>query len=237
MSQKKQMNRIALDLEMWADEGVDEKGNKISKVEDIIQIGFTIFDPQTNDILEKGGWYVKIHKPLTPYIINLTGITQEDLNTKGISFIDAYKNLCDVSNKHKCFKQLVTWGAGDLEQIRAEHDVYHSDCEDYTGQDFDIATHHVVYYKQGNKEPKPYIVPIPVPWIFGRAECNVKAMYQAKCMRNGKRFNGGLEKSMINEALTFIPYEDNIDGKIILREAHNAIADALNTALMYLHLV
>lgn len=106
------MRRIALDLELNTD--------GTNPTESIIQVGYTVFDTKEG-IIETAGDYIKIDKPLYPFIINLTSISQREIDTKGVSLEQAYLNLLEFCDKHEVkFGQLVTWGSGDLSELKGQ---------------------------------------------------------------------------------------------------------------------
>lgn len=80
---------------------------------DIIQIGATIGDVFTGEILEKLSLYVKASKPIDPFIINLTGITDKILEEKGTTLLEAYNILKEAHNKHSAHRMVIQWGGGD----------------------------------------------------------------------------------------------------------------------------
>lgn len=61
-----------------------------------------------------------------------------------------------------------------------------------------------------------------VKWEFGHSGCNIKHMYQMYAEANGLNTSGGLKKSLNRIGLGW-------EG----RKAHNALADAFNTARMH----
>lgn len=105
------MIRFSLDLELNVD--------GINPTEEIIQVGYTAFNSITGEILETSGDYITISKPLYPFIIKLTGITQNEIDTRGVSISQSYKNLLNFCEKHEIkFGQMVTWGSGDLDEYK-----------------------------------------------------------------------------------------------------------------------
>ena len=109
--------RVALDLELNVD--------GINPCEDIIQIGYSIFETTTGERLYVGGGdYVQINKPLYPYITTLTGITQWDVDNRGVSFQQAYDNLVAKCVEYNVFRQLVTWG-NDREELLEQFNNYY----------------------------------------------------------------------------------------------------------------
>ena len=94
------MNILALDLEMCQPSGT------------IIQVGAAIGSLKTGKVIDTFSRIVNPHEVVSPFITELTGITQEQANN-GTSLIGAYKELVEWKTKHKARKQIVTWGNGD----------------------------------------------------------------------------------------------------------------------------
>lgn len=102
-----QRNYLALDLEL-------EQPSK-----EIIQVGTAVFCLDTEQFLERKTWYITLGKPLSQFITDLTGITDEDLNTKGVSLKQMYSELTELHKKYSCCVNPVTWGGGDHRCLRA----------------------------------------------------------------------------------------------------------------------
>ena len=86
----------------------------------IISLGYCIGDTNTGDILASNDVFVKIDEPLTPFIIELTGITEETLATKGGTLLEAYETIKRDHILHKSFVNTLTWGGGDTEALRTQ---------------------------------------------------------------------------------------------------------------------
>jgi inhibitor of KinA sporulation pathway (predicted exonuclease) len=94
------MKYIALDLEMNQPSGK------------IIQIGYVIFNPLRTDSYIKKCLDIKIDEPITEYITDLTGITQ-DQNDRGISMKVAMEVMKkDVADRNVRL-HVLEWGSGD----------------------------------------------------------------------------------------------------------------------------
>lgn len=104
MSKNKLTNYIFLDLEL----------NQPSNT--IIQIGYVIANIYDDVILEKKCLDVNPNEILNPFIIDLTGIKQEDVD-KGMTLLDAFEVLKADHVKHNCFCNPVTWGGGDSVEL------------------------------------------------------------------------------------------------------------------------
>ena len=82
----------------------------------IIQIGAVVGNITTGEILEKLCINVKIDEPVTEYITNLTGITQEDIDN-GVTLLEAYEKLKEMHLKHDSFINSLCWGGGDIVEL------------------------------------------------------------------------------------------------------------------------
>lgn len=105
----KDLNILSLDLEM----------NQPS--ESIIQVGCIIGNLKTGNILEEYSAYIRVDEIIDPKIIKLTGITQNDVNW-GIKLDEAYMDLKDLHKKYDCFRNCLTWGGGDCQELRKQLD-------------------------------------------------------------------------------------------------------------------
>lgn len=83
----------------------------------IIQVGYVIGDLETGEILERVCREVKVDEIVSDYIVNLTGITQDQIEA-GSSLEDIYKEMKALHTKHGCFRNALTWGGGDSDDLR-----------------------------------------------------------------------------------------------------------------------
>ena len=86
----------------------------------IIQIGAVVGETNTGEISQRLRIYVNPNEPISEFITNLCGITQHDIDTKGIQLDDAYQQLKEFHRKHTEFVNPVTWGGGDSEYLREQ---------------------------------------------------------------------------------------------------------------------
>lgn len=103
-----QENYLALDLEL------NQKDP--SK---IIEIGYTIGNIFTGEILVNQGLIVNPKEELLPYIIQLTSITQSMVD-KGLELSEAYKIMRADFLKYDCAKMPLVWGNGDVRALKNE---------------------------------------------------------------------------------------------------------------------
>lgn len=76
-----------------------------------IQIGAAVFNARTGQMLESIEFYVNPGEPLHPEIIELCGITDQDV-LGGVSPLEAYQELERLHKKWKCFRNPLVWGSG-----------------------------------------------------------------------------------------------------------------------------
>lgn len=101
------MDYLSLDLEM----------NKPSGK--IIQIGAAIGNILTGEVKEKFSRIVKIDEVLDPFIVGLTGISDEMISN-GVSLEQAYIDLCELKKRHDCQTNPITWGGGDSLELKKQ---------------------------------------------------------------------------------------------------------------------
>ena len=99
------MNILSLDMEY----------NQPSQT--IIQVGYIIGDTNTGEILERVCREVLVDEVISDYIVKLTGITQDQIEA-GRELEDIYDEMKILHDKHKCFRNALTWGGGDSDDLR-----------------------------------------------------------------------------------------------------------------------
>jgi len=129
----KDINLISLDLEMNQPSG------------SIIQVGCVVGNLASGAILEEYSAYINTGEVIDPFITNLTGIKQADVDN-GISLFTAYEQLKELHIKHDCRNRgcVLTWGIGDMRCLR---EALHLDEEAfYFGRRFiDVKTVFISY--------------------------------------------------------------------------------------------
>ncbi|PCI45854.1 MAG: hypothetical protein COB41_00250 [Proteobacteria bacterium] len=106
----KDINILSLDLEF----------NQPS--ESIIQIGAVVGNLSTGDILEELQIEINAKETLAPFIIKLTGISQDEVDN-GETLLEGYNKLKDMFIRHDCFRNCLTWGGGDSQLLRSQLDL------------------------------------------------------------------------------------------------------------------
>lgn len=83
----------------------------------IVQIGAVVGDTLNGEISQRIRIYVDPGEPIAPFITELCGITQRDIDEKGVTLKEAYLQLKDFHNRFSEFINPVTWGGGDSQAI------------------------------------------------------------------------------------------------------------------------
>lgn len=106
--------------------------------ERIIQVGIAI-GSKIEDI-ETFKWYVNPGHLISEKIINLTGITQEDIDTKSVGLDVVAKELTDIIDKHDVFVNPVQWGAGDSYRLKNEFKENNIEFKCFGFREIDVKT-------------------------------------------------------------------------------------------------
>ena len=94
----------------------------------IIQIGYVIFDIAHNKELCRRSIIVNPCEPLGMisnldiHITELTGITQDRINTEGVLLKEAYEVMCEDIKKYNPTRTVVQWGDGAGDLSKGDHD-------------------------------------------------------------------------------------------------------------------
>jgi inhibitor of KinA sporulation pathway (predicted exonuclease)/5'(3')-deoxyribonucleotidase len=89
---------------------IDIELNQLSEPK-VIEIGAVVFKSHNGEVLDTFQTYVYPNEPITEFIINLTGITDDKVQGAP-SIQEAYFKLKEFHEKHKCFQNPVLWGSG-----------------------------------------------------------------------------------------------------------------------------
>lgn len=116
----------------------------------IIQLGAVVGNIKTGQVLDRLSVFVNPHEQLSEFIIKLTGITQEQVDS-GTTLEDMYKQLCDFHKKHQSYRNFAQWGSGDAECIKQQLNL---DDESFVGgrRTIDVKTIFIAWrMSQGEK--------------------------------------------------------------------------------------
>jgi len=111
--------KIALDLELEQPNSNRQVTDSVLLEEKIIQVGYCIFNADTGEFLKEFCKEVNIGVPLSTFIKNLTGITDEQIS-KGITLLEIINELHADALLFNVDRKILTWGGGDQEAIIKE---------------------------------------------------------------------------------------------------------------------
>lgn len=138
MNPIKDQNYIALDLEL--------NNLKNGQVPKIIEVGVAIGSPAEPDKITTVNWYLDPEEPISPFIANLTGITDDTIREKALPHSRVAKELGALIDVYKCYCNPITWGQGDAEELKAEFKERNIDFPYFGRRIFDVKT--VYVFKQ-----------------------------------------------------------------------------------------
>jgi inhibitor of KinA sporulation pathway (predicted exonuclease) len=108
-------------------------------------------------------------------IPKLTGITQKDIDTSGITLEQAYQELLQYWQRSGATSTFLTWGYGDVGELRSQLLREYPGCFDDPQKKF----------------------------AFGHRSIDVKSLHQAWATMNGHSIKAGLSKALSKHELTF----------------------------------
>lgn len=106
------MNYLSLDLEL--------NTNTEGKTTKIIQVGVAIGSPEYPDDIITHSWYVNPGEPLSPFITQLTGITESMVVEGSTPLSSIAEQLLELVDKYQTFVNPVQWGSGDVAELKGE---------------------------------------------------------------------------------------------------------------------
>ena len=101
------MNYIALDLEL------NNNPDGSTPIPKIIQVGISVGNLNDGIILTHH-WLIDPGDNIYPFITDLTGITDSDIEENSVPLEIVANELSAIINKYQCFVNPVTWGSGDV---------------------------------------------------------------------------------------------------------------------------
>ena len=120
---------LALDLEL---NNADDGSTPNPK---IIQVGVAIGSAKQSPsewITKK--WYVRVNEPIYPFITDLTGITNQDIQQFGMTHYEIGQELSRLIKDNDVFVNPVTWGGGDSTELKDEFDQHGIDFRHFGRQ-------------------------------------------------------------------------------------------------------
>ncbi len=127
----KNSNFLSLDLEMNQPSGK------------IIQVGVCIANKDTIRAPVMKMWYIDPQEPITEFITNLTGISDDDIKKHAVSHEVVAREISALMDEHNCFINPVTWGGGDSQKLIDEFNERGMQFQSFGRRWVDVKTIHV----------------------------------------------------------------------------------------------
>lgn len=109
-------NFFALDLEL--------NNKKDGSAPKIIEVGVAIGKPSAPEEIYTINWYLDPEEPIDPFIVGLTGITDEIIKEKAVPHETVANQLGSLLKVWNCYPNPVTWGGSghmsDAEELKNE---------------------------------------------------------------------------------------------------------------------
>ena len=139
---------LALDLEL---NNADDGSTPTPK---IIQVGVAIGSAKQSPsewITKK--WYVKVNEPIYPFITDLTGITNQDIQQFGMTHYEIGQELSRLIKDNDVFVNPVTWGGGDSTELKSEFEHHGIEFRHFGRRWIDVKTWYVLRMLANGKRP------------------------------------------------------------------------------------
>lgn len=123
----------------------------------IIQVGVSIGSPTCPDELKTFCWYLDPQEPITEFISNLTGITDELIKEKAVPHQVVAEELGALIREYNCFTNPVVWGGGgegnDATELKDEFEERNIDFPFFGRRVIDVKTLYVFNQIARGKSP------------------------------------------------------------------------------------
>lgn len=141
----KDQNYFSLDLEL--------NSKRDGSIPKIIQVGISIGSPVRPNDIQTYSWYLNPEEPITPFITQLTGITDEIIKTQSVSHNTVAQEFGDLIKVNNCFPNPVTWGQGDATELKDEFNQRNIDFPFFGRRIIDVKTFYVFNQIVNGKSP------------------------------------------------------------------------------------
>jgi DNA polymerase III epsilon subunit-like protein len=136
---------FSLDLELN-----NKKDRTIPK---IIQVGAAIGSPLRPEDIQSYSWFLDPEEPITPFITELTGITDEIIQEKSVSHEVVAQEFGELLKVNNVFPNPITWGQNDAEELKNEFRVRNIDFPFFGRRIIDVKTIYVFLEMVNGRSP------------------------------------------------------------------------------------
>jgi len=145
MNSLRDQNYFSLDLEL--------NNKNDGTTPRIIQVGIAIGSPVRPEDIQTYSWYLNPQEPITEFIQNLTGITDEIIQEKSVSHETLAFEFGKVLKENQVFVNPITWGQGDSSELKNEFTQRNIQFPFFGRRIFDIKTLYVFNQMVRGKTP------------------------------------------------------------------------------------
>ena len=121
----------------------------------IIQVGVALgtWDHYENNSIITKKWYLDPKEPIYPFITELTGITNDDIEELAVPHSVVASELSALINQYKPFVNPVTWGGGDSMELLSEFKERDIDFPHFGRRWIDVKTFYTLHMFSVAKRP------------------------------------------------------------------------------------
>lgn len=149
MNDLRDQNYLSIDLEL------NNKNNGTTPR--IIQVGIAWGSPVSPNDIQTFSWFLDPEESITPFITQLTGITDEIIKEKSVPHDVVAKELAELININKCFTNPCVWGGGgdgnDATELKDEFRERNIDFPFFGRRVIDVKTLYVFNQMVQGKSP------------------------------------------------------------------------------------
>lgn len=146
MSTLKNKNFFSLDLEL--------NNKNDGSIPKIIEIGISVGKPEEPNNIQSFNWYLDPQEPITPFITQLTGISDELIQEKAVSHETTAKEIGEIINSYDCYVNPIVWGQGDAAELKSEFKERSIHFPFFGNRIFDVKTLYVFRQMVKGNSPK-----------------------------------------------------------------------------------
>lgn len=145
MNPLRDIKYFSLDLEL--------NNKKDGTIPKIIQVGVAIGSPLRPENIQSYSWFLDPEESITPFITELTGITDEIIQEKSVSHEIVAQEFGELLKVNNVFPNPVTWGQGDAEELKNEFRARNIDFPFFGRRIIDVKTIYVFLEMVNGRSP------------------------------------------------------------------------------------
>jgi ATP-dependent DNA helicase DinG len=139
------MNYFSLDLEL--------NSKHDGSVPKIIQVGIAITSIDDPENIQTFSWYLNPQEEITPFITQLTGITDDMVQNQSVTHETLAEELGALLTANQVFVNPITWGQGDASELLEEFRDRNIDFPFFGRRTIDVKTTYVFLEQVNGRSP------------------------------------------------------------------------------------